>query len=188
MFAPAVKTESKLRLAIAGPSGSGKTYTALELATGIQSVVGGEIDVMRGPRQFVAAGIHPDTKQPYTWPRPLKAKADLPELTQEMFDAIAAELEKTLPNTRRSADKSLNDGAISVPQDLLRGDVKVVRSAMKAMPNGADVDRDAWIRVMLGLRGALQDDPEEAFALWEEWSERWDGEAKTETVLPGRSC
>jgi hypothetical protein len=27
MFAPAVKTESKLRMAIAAPSGSGKTYT-----------------------------------------------------------------------------------------------------------------------------------------------------------------
>ena len=32
MFKQAVKTESKLRLAIAGPSGSGKTYTALALA------------------------------------------------------------------------------------------------------------------------------------------------------------
>jgi DNA polymerase III delta prime subunit len=32
MFAPAVKTESKLRMAIAGPSGSGKTYTALAVA------------------------------------------------------------------------------------------------------------------------------------------------------------
>ncbi len=177
-------------LAGKGPVRIGKSPKALYLFRANRNLItrripfdGGEIDVMRGPRQFVAAGIHPDTKQPYTWPRPLKAKADLPELTQEMFDAIAAELEKTLPNTRRSADKSLNDGAISVPQDLLRGDVKVVRSAMKAMPNGADVDRDAWIRVMLGLRGALQDDPEEAFALWEEWSERWDGEAKGHDYL-----
>ncbi len=35
MFAPAVKTESKLRMAIAGPSGSGKTYTALALAAAL---------------------------------------------------------------------------------------------------------------------------------------------------------
>ena len=33
MFQKAVKTESKLRLAISGPSGAGKTYTALALAT-----------------------------------------------------------------------------------------------------------------------------------------------------------
>jgi KaiC/GvpD/RAD55 family RecA-like ATPase len=33
MFKKAVKSEAKLRLAIAGPSGAGKTYTALALAT-----------------------------------------------------------------------------------------------------------------------------------------------------------
>lgn len=35
LFRPAVKSESKLRLAIAGPSGSGKTYTALAVATNL---------------------------------------------------------------------------------------------------------------------------------------------------------
>lgn len=35
MFKKAVKSESKLRLAIAGPSGSGKTYTALAVATAL---------------------------------------------------------------------------------------------------------------------------------------------------------
>lgn len=44
MFKRAVKSESKLRLAIAGPSGSGKTYTALRLAEGIAR--GGEIAVL----------------------------------------------------------------------------------------------------------------------------------------------
>ncbi len=44
MFAPAVKTESKLRMAIAGPSGSGKTYTALALAAAL--VPGGKVAVI----------------------------------------------------------------------------------------------------------------------------------------------
>jgi hypothetical protein len=35
MFKPAVKHESKLRLAIAGPSGSGKTYSALAIGTAL---------------------------------------------------------------------------------------------------------------------------------------------------------
>lgn len=35
LFKPAVKHESKLRLAIAGPSGSGKTYTALAIGTAL---------------------------------------------------------------------------------------------------------------------------------------------------------
>ena len=44
MFAPAVKTESKLRMAIAGPSGSGKTYTALAVAA--ELVPGGKVAVI----------------------------------------------------------------------------------------------------------------------------------------------
>ena len=44
MFSKAVKTESKLRMAIAGPSGSGKTYTALAVATAL--VPGGRIAVI----------------------------------------------------------------------------------------------------------------------------------------------
>ena len=44
MFAPAVKTEAKLRLAIAGPSGSGKTYTALSVGAALAD--GGKVAVL----------------------------------------------------------------------------------------------------------------------------------------------
>lgn len=44
MFQKAVKTEAKLRLAIAGPSGSGKTYTALSVGTALAD--GGKVAVL----------------------------------------------------------------------------------------------------------------------------------------------
>lgn len=44
MFTKAVKTEAKLRLAIAGPSGSGKTYTALAIGTALAN--GGRVAVL----------------------------------------------------------------------------------------------------------------------------------------------
>ena len=44
MFKPAVKHESKLRLAIAGPSGAGKTYTSLAIATSLAN--GGKVAVV----------------------------------------------------------------------------------------------------------------------------------------------
>ena len=40
---PAVRAATPLLLGLVGPSGSGKTYSALRLATGIQSVMGGDI-------------------------------------------------------------------------------------------------------------------------------------------------
>jgi hypothetical protein len=41
--APAVRERLPLIIGLSGPSGSGKTYSALELATGIQTVTGGNI-------------------------------------------------------------------------------------------------------------------------------------------------
>lgn len=43
---PAVRTRVPLLIGLMGPSGGGKTYSALRLATGIQSVSGGEIFVI----------------------------------------------------------------------------------------------------------------------------------------------
>lgn len=54
LFKPAVKHESKLRLAIAGPSGSGKTYSALAIGTalGKTAVVDTEHGSAASPGQF----------------------------------------------------------------------------------------------------------------------------------------
>ena len=43
---PAVRQQVNLINAIVGPSSSGKTWTALEMATGIQSITGGDIDLI----------------------------------------------------------------------------------------------------------------------------------------------
>ena len=45
-FKPATRQQTPLLLGIVGPSGGGKTYSALRLATGIQSIVAGEIAVI----------------------------------------------------------------------------------------------------------------------------------------------
>ena len=44
MFAPAVKTEAKLRLAFTGPAGGGKTYSALSVGTSL--VPGGKVALL----------------------------------------------------------------------------------------------------------------------------------------------
>lgn len=45
-IAPAVRRTVGLLIGLVGPSSSGKTYSALRLATGIQRVAGGDIDVI----------------------------------------------------------------------------------------------------------------------------------------------
>ena len=45
-FKPATREQTPLLVGLVGPSGCGKTYSALRLATGIQTVVGGSIAVI----------------------------------------------------------------------------------------------------------------------------------------------
>lgn len=49
-FKKAIKSQAKLRAALFGPSGAGKTYTALEIGTGITSVIGGKIALIDSER------------------------------------------------------------------------------------------------------------------------------------------
>jgi hypothetical protein len=49
-FKKAVKSQAKLRAALFGPSGAGKTFTALEIAAGIISVIGGKIALIDSER------------------------------------------------------------------------------------------------------------------------------------------
>lgn len=44
--APAARAQVNLIMGLVGPSSSGKTWTALELATGIQSITGGDIEMI----------------------------------------------------------------------------------------------------------------------------------------------
>lgn len=45
-IAPAVRAQVGLNIGLVGPSSSGKTFSALRIASGIQRIVGGEIDVI----------------------------------------------------------------------------------------------------------------------------------------------
>lgn len=61
-FAPASKTEAKLRLAIIGPSGAGKTYSALAVATNLGKRIA-VIDTERGSASKYADQFRFDTWQ-----------------------------------------------------------------------------------------------------------------------------
>ena len=45
-FKPATREQTPLLIGLVGPSGGGKTYSALRLATGIQSIAGGQVAVI----------------------------------------------------------------------------------------------------------------------------------------------
>jgi hypothetical protein len=62
-----------------------------------------------------------------------------------------------------------------VDQGSLRGDLELVRSAVRAIPNEFR-SREEYLRVGYALKAALPDHPNEAFDLWQWWCEQWPGD------------
>lgn len=134
------------------------------------------VEVLTDGRQFVAAGIHPSTKQPYTWPRELVPLDALPVFAPDDVVAVLRELETRLPAARPVVTEG---GAADVDQATLKGDPEAVRRAVAATPNTTEIfpTREAWLQYGYAIKGALQDHPDEALDLFQEWSARWDDPA-----------
>lgn len=135
------------------------------------------VELLSEGRQFVAWGVHPVTRQPYRWARPLVAYDKLPTVTAAQVRALFDHWHKTLPAAQRVSASTADRAAVD--QAALRGKPDVVAAAVRALPNTSELfpGRPEFLNVGYAIKGALQDDPGTAFGLWCEWADRWpDGE------------
>jgi hypothetical protein len=126
-------------------------------------------------QQFVAHGIHQKTGKPYDWTRELVAFDDLPVINREQFDALFADLQSKLPN----ANAGRSGSGADVDQMSLVGDLELVLTAIKAIPNtsAAFPTRRSYLDVGYAVKAALPDDPQEALEAYLGWCDSWaDGE------------
>ncbi|MCX7180275.1 MAG: PriCT-2 domain-containing protein [Proteobacteria bacterium] len=129
------------------------------------------IEVLGLGQQFIAYGIHPDTRQPYDWPVETLAEiaaADLPMITEAQAREFVAAAIALVPPELRPAhlpnSGSADGGSISVGEQ--RGTVEAVTDALRFIPNN-NLDYDSWVRIGLAIKGALGD---EGLPLFEAWS------------------
>lgn len=140
-----------------------------------------KIEVLGAGQQFVAYGIHPDTKKPYTWTsldEPLDTpRSALPELTLDtahdildkfclMCEARGWELVSRSdgsPATRESDDLENYKPIVPVSVDT-------VRETLDVIPND-DVDYDEYLTVGMALHHQF-DGSDEGLQLWHEWAEK----------------
>lgn len=136
------------------------------------------VEILATGQQFVAFGIHPDTKAPYYWPEcspldvPLHA---LPPVTKERCAAFIAAAEKYLRKVGgySSADRREIEREGRKAAGLKRNQApsrELVEEAVAHIPNN-DLPYDDWIKVGLALYAALGPDGRD---LWEGWSARAD--------------
>jgi|GEM_PF-662499 len=136
------------------------------------------VEILATGQQFVAFGIHPDTKAPYYWPEcsPLDVPLhELPTVTKERCTAFIAAAEKYLRKVGgcSTADRREIEREGRKAAGLKRNQApsrELVEEAVAHIPND-DLPYDDWIKVGLALYAALGPDGRD---LWENWSARAD--------------
>lgn len=140
------------------------------------------VELLSDGRQFVAAGIHPGTGEPYHWPQALVPYTDLPIVEPAALTAFLDDLRAILP----AASDIVREGATTdVNQASLAGSPALVRKTVGLIPNTtADFPtRESWLAVGYAIRAALPDAPHEGLAIFREWSEKWAGELDEDGTL-----
>jgi hypothetical protein len=130
------------------------------------------LEILAVGKQFVVAGIHPKTMQPYTWPRAFVPFGQLVELTIAQVEAILNALRQRLP----AASAIIKEGSgTDVPQESLKGRLDAVERAMDALPNTSALfpSREDYRNIGYAIKAALPDEPEAAFEIWADWCFRW---------------
>lgn len=136
------------------------------------------VEILATGQQFVAFGIHPETKAPYRWPEssPLDVPLhELPPVTKEQCAAFIAAAEAYLRQVGGSstADRREIEREGRKAAGLKRNQApsrELVEEAVAHIPND-DLPYDDWIKVGLALYAALGPDGR---GLWESWSARAD--------------
>lgn len=139
--------------------------------------------------QLVASGIHPGTMKPYEW-NELPVLDQLTFVTAESISAFFDDLSATLDmmfgvSVHRAGDGRLSNRAVAASQQaLLAPSIDELRRAVATTPNTFET-RDEWIRYGVAVRAACGDDTEEGYAIFADFSDRWDGGHNSPEIVRG---
>lgn len=134
------------------------------------------VEILSTGRQFVAHGVHPATRQPYSWPRDIVALADLPSFEPRVIDEVMEALRAALPQAATALTREGGDILKPINQDSLKGDLETVTKAVQAVRNrSADFpSRESYRDFGYAIKAALPDNEPEAFELYAAWCESWE--------------
>ena len=134
------------------------------------------VEVLAKGQQFVAYAVHPDTQQPYGWPKKSLIDIphdDLPTLTQSQAQEFVAYFESIIPD-----DWELNSRGVTVSvaegDELLTLRPKLGRSLDEVARwidtvKNDDWHYDDWIKFGMALHHETDGSPE-GLRIWDEWS------------------
>lgn len=141
------------------------------------------IEVLGRGQQYVVAGVHPATSQPYQTSPELTEPAALTEITAEAADALLDALALVLDAVGCEVYRTHSEGL--PPEDRAKIDqsglhapsLEALAELMAGLPNTEAFfpGRDQYVAVGYGVKAAGGADPERAFEIFHEWASRWEG-------------
>lgn len=152
------------------------------------------VELLGDGQQYVIAGVHPVTKEPYTLDQDITARGPrcLRKVGREQVEKFFADLVETLEMTgceiihadtaaERAVERSnVNQATLVAPS------VERLSAALRMVPNTSEhfPDRDDYIRMGYAIKAAAGPDNEsEALALFTEWALSWeDGVNSVENI------
>lgn len=148
---------------------------------------GEKIEVLGHGQQFVVAGIHPDTEEPYHWPQPLVHRDDLLAITKDQLhdlinelldglDVVADSRREYLVETKERDVSHLDDATRQLVEGLNACVAETKKDVLKELYRRENrLDYGGWFAVIVAVRDTFKGTHLEGYALaaLEDFSGRW---------------
>lgn len=143
------------------------------------------VELLGEGQQYVIAGIHPVTREPYSLDQDITARGPrcLRKITREDVEKFFADLVETLEMTGceiihadTAAEKAVERQKVD-QASLVADSIERLSAALKMVPNTSAhfPDRDDYIRMGYAIKAAAGPDNEnEGLALFTEWAMSWE--------------
>ncbi|MFC4271829.1 DUF3987 domain-containing protein [Sneathiella chungangensis] len=131
------------------------------------------VEILADGQQFAAFHIHPDTGQPYHWPKdsildfpvhelPILSEeeaTEIIELCKCLFESMGAQ------STAENQESKARAGRPSESHFEQEGDLLAISSAVAAIPNN-NCSYDDWLKMLCAIKGALGEAGKSLFLCW----------------------
>ena len=156
--------------------------------TGVYAIEGDDcaVEVLAEGQQFIAAGIHPDTRRRYEWPddsildtKPEALTEVTPDALRRFLAASSMILARYGDLKGRVSERGNNGAPVSGGLNLsdIVGEAGEIEAAMAYLPN-SDEHYDDWVSTLYAIKGARGEDGRELAHRWSARSSKYD-EAET---------
>ena len=163
------------------------TVQVSKVKTGVYDIEGEDacVEILAEGQQFVASGMHPDTKKKYSWPNDSIRDYPADELTEITTDEIRdfiASADAILSNFGELKARSISaevqrkapqNTGFQFAENEQTTDIGRLTAAVAYLPNN-DIHYDDWVHTAHAIKGAVGDEGKDLFHRWSSRSSKYD--------------